>query len=39
MVTWFNLIALNTDLIASADDGTNGTYGLEYAVKYTNDAY
>jgi hypothetical protein len=39
IVTYFNLIALNTDLIASSDDGSNGTYALEYAVKYTIDAY
>jgi hypothetical protein len=39
IVTYFNLIALNTDLIGSADDGTGGAYGLEYAVKYTIDAY
>jgi hypothetical protein len=39
IVTYFNLIALNTDLIGSADDGTAGAYSLEYAVKYTIDAY
>jgi hypothetical protein len=39
IVTYFNLIAYNTDILASSDDGSNGTYALEYAVKYTIDAY
>jgi hypothetical protein len=36
----FKLIQVyNTDLIGSFDDGSNGTYSLEYPILYTIDAY
>jgi Met-zincin len=39
-IVTYNLIrTYNTDLYANQDDGSNGTYGLEYQIKYTLDAY
>lgn len=39
IVTWHNIIAFNTDVIGQHDDGSNGTYALQYQVLYTVDAY
>ncbi|MGD0530577.1 MAG: hypothetical protein ABSE49_35915, partial [Polyangiaceae bacterium] len=39
-VVMFKLLQVyNTDLIGSFDDGSNGTYSLEYPILYTIDAY
>jgi hypothetical protein len=39
VVTFHLLQVYNTDLIGSYDDGSNGTYALEYPILYTYDAY
>jgi hypothetical protein len=39
IVTWKLLEQYNTDVVGLKDDGSNGTYGLEYQIKYTIDAY
>jgi hypothetical protein len=39
-VATFKVISsYNTDVFGNKDDGTNGTYGLEYQIKYTIDSY
>jgi hypothetical protein len=37
--TYKQIQIYNTDIIFNKDDGTEGAYGLEYAIKYTIDAY
>ncbi len=39
IATYKNIINFNTDLFGTKDDGSNGTYSLEYQIKYTIDSY
>ena len=39
VVIWKLIIAVQQDIIGSHDDGSNGTYSLEYPILYTIDAY
>jgi hypothetical protein len=39
IVTWKLIQQFNNDIFLNKDDGTNGTYALEYEIKYTIDAY
>jgi hypothetical protein len=39
IATYKDIINYNIDLFANKDDGTNGTYALEYQIKYTIDSY
>jgi hypothetical protein len=39
VVMWKLLQVYNTDIIGSFDDGSNGTYSLEYPILYTIDSY
>jgi hypothetical protein len=37
--TYNIILNYNVDLLQNFDDGSNGTYGLEYPIRYTLDAY
>ncbi len=39
IVTWKLVEQYNGDVIGTHDDGSQGTYGYEYQIKYTIDAY
>jgi hypothetical protein len=39
IVTWKLILTYNSDVIGVHDDGSNGTYGLEYPIEYTIDSY
>jgi hypothetical protein len=39
IATYKLISTYNTDLFGTKDDGTNGTYDLEYQIKYTFDSY
>jgi hypothetical protein len=39
IATYRNLVGYNTDLLLNKDDGSNGTYAVEYQIKYTIDSF
>ena len=39
IVTWKVIEQYNADVVGAHDDGSNGTYDLEYQIKYTIDSY